>query len=246
MSMSLPPEDKWHGVLIEADAGRAAAAKTLYESEGNDRVHCIHATVGLDGPSSLESLLATRTPTLPARFDLLSIDVDSFDYWIWEGMERYSADVVVVEFNPTIPNHVVFVQPRSTDIAQGASAAALVELAKRKGYRLCETTLYNAVFVRETLWHLVRPHCPDDVSLDALRELSMGTTIFQLYDGTVMLAGCKKLLWHRKPIPVKALAAALEGASMGKKGKGAVSCEEVGSGLSVQVTDGTFPFAPKQ
>ena len=28
----------------------------------------------------------------------------------------------------------------------------------------------------------------------------MGTSLYQLYDGTLKLAGCKKLLWHRIPI----------------------------------------------
>lgn len=33
----------------------------------------------------------------------------------------------------------------------------------------------------------------------------MGTGLYQLYDGTLKVHGCKKLLWHRKPIDERKL-----------------------------------------
>ncbi len=32
---------------------------------------------------------------------------------------------------------------------------------------------------------------------EALHETTMGTSLYQLYDGTIKLFGTKKLLWHR-------------------------------------------------
>lgn len=237
---------RWRGVLIEANPERSAEAESRYNCRRDDVV-CLCATVGLDGGDSLDSILAQRVPNLSDRFAMLSVDVDSFDYWVWEGLHNYSPDVLVIEFNPTIPNHVVFIQERSTKVAQGSSAAALVELAEVKGYRLCETTLYNAIFVREDLWALVNPHCPDDTSLDALHELSMGTDIWQLYDGTVHLGGCKKLLWHRRGMPTgvlrKALAASAEDDDHEEEPP-----ERRRSSLAIDVLPpkerGIFPFAP--
>lgn len=79
----------------------------------------------------------------------------------------------------------------------GCSLAALVELAEENDYVLVETTLYNAFFVPKELYTLHFLKYVPDNSIEALHETTMGTELFQLYDGTLKLWGCKKLLWHR-------------------------------------------------
>ena len=75
--------------------------------------------------------------------------------------------------------------------------AALVELAEVNDYMLVETTLYNAFFVPRNLYQAhFKEHVPEN-SIEALHETTMGTELYQLYDGTLKLWGCKKLLWHR-------------------------------------------------
>jgi isopenicillin N synthase-like dioxygenase len=39
-----------------------------------------------------------------------------------------------------------------------------------------------------------------DTSIEALHENTMGTSLYQLYDGTLKLWGCKRMLWHRVPM----------------------------------------------
>ena len=79
----------------------------------------------------------------------------------------------------------------------GCSLAALVELAEENDYSLIETTLYNAFLVPNDLFEkYFAKHVPDN-SIEALHETTMGTELYQLYDGTLKLWGCKKLLWHR-------------------------------------------------
>ena len=116
--------------------------------------------------------------------------------------------VVVIEHNPTIPNHIIYVQEKNEAIRQGTSLAAMCELAASKGYRLVETTLYNGIFVRDCLWELFAPHLPDagaaaSATIDHLHHPSMLTDLWQLYDGSLCIAGCKKLLWHRIPMDIK-------------------------------------------
>lgn len=110
--------------------------------------------------------------------------------------------MICVEFNPTIPNDVVFVQARSDAVRNGSSLAALVELASTNGYTLVETTLFNAFFVKTDLFEAhLRSQVPImDTSIEALHETTMGTQLYQLYDGTLKLTGCQKLLWHRRRI----------------------------------------------
>jgi hypothetical protein len=93
---------------------------------------------------------------VPEEPDVVSIDVDGQDYWIWEAIERYRPRVMIVEYNSAIDPRRRLVQPdeagRSWDGTDryGASVAALQVLAERKGYRLVHTDLsaVNAFFVR--------------------------------------------------------------------------------------------------
>ncbi|MBJ21013.1 MAG: FkbM family methyltransferase [bacterium] len=92
-------------------------------------------------------------------FDLLSIDIDGNDYWVWKALERYIPRVVLVEYN------IFFRRETAKTIAydanhgwdrehyglyHGASLAAFHKLARSKGYRLVYTEPYcpNAIFVR--------------------------------------------------------------------------------------------------
>ena len=95
-------ENGWSGVLIEADPERFAQLQETHR--GNDRAHMLCQWAGFSGPDSLEQVLG-RTP-LPEDFDLLSLDVDGNDLYLWRSLERFRPRLVVVEFNQTIPNDV--------------------------------------------------------------------------------------------------------------------------------------------
>jgi hypothetical protein len=96
---------------------------------------------------------------VPKEFDLLSIDIDFNDYWIWKAIDRYSPRVVIIEYNASIPptdsKTVEYDQNVFWDGTNyyGASLLALVKLGKRKGYTLivCENRGVNAFFVRNDL-----------------------------------------------------------------------------------------------
>jgi hypothetical protein len=92
-------------------------------------------------------------------FDLLSIDIDGNDYWVWKALDpTYQPRVVVMEYNGKFP------PPESKTIAYdaqfrwdgsdyyGASLGALHQLAAAKGYTLvgCDREGVNAFFVRDT------------------------------------------------------------------------------------------------
>src|SRR5262249_15758947 len=97
---------------------------------------------------------------VPLEFDLLSIDIDGNDYWIWERLsERYRPKVAIVEINPAHPPPELWViaydpQHRwKKDSYYGASLQSMTELGKRLGYALVglETRAVNAFFVRRDL-----------------------------------------------------------------------------------------------
>lgn len=202
---SLLVHRRWQGVLIEADRIRFQELKILHEPLGNV---CICAAVSCHEESSrsLLYLLQTEAPDLPKDFDFISIDVDGADYWLLHDLWKpigYQPMVVCVEFNPTMPDDLVYIPERSDLVRHGASLSALCELAEERNYVLVETTLYNAFFVRRDLHQQYLVDEVPETTIEALHETTMGTSLYQLYDGTLKLWGCKKLLWHRLPIDEK-------------------------------------------
>ena len=193
---SLLHDNGWGGILCEADIERCKMLSDLYS--GRTDIVCVNSLV------DSQSLIALLNDyKVDCSFDFLSIDIDGADYHLWKGLgDIFCPKVVCIEFNPTVPNHVIFIQENDTRIQQGSSLLALAELGNTLatqygGYQLVCTTLFNAIFVRRDLSPLLPPL---DTSLDALHATSMITDIFQTYDGELKTCGPKKLLWHRTSI----------------------------------------------
>lgn len=192
-------EKGWSSVLIEAD--RTYFEKLQQEYADKEHSHCVNAFVSFDGEDSLDKIFA-RTP-LPQVFDLFSLDIDGNEYHLWESLNKYRPRLMLVEFNPSIPNDVVFIQPRDMKIFQGSSLCAFVELGKRKGYELIAANETNAFFVPKELFP--KFNIPDN-SIDVLHtDHRYETKLFQLYDGTLRISGCDRLIWHNLPIDIEKL-----------------------------------------
>ena len=178
-------------VLIEANKDKFSDLQRNYSQR--DNVFTINKSVGFREDDNLDQILST-TP-IPYEFDFLSIDIDGNDFHAWKAISKYRPNVVVIEFNPTIPTHIRFVQPPDPSITQGASLLSLVELGKEKGYELVSVLPFNAFFVREEYYALfqLESNAPEVLrtNLDAI------TYLFSGYDGRVFLRGNCTLPWHR-------------------------------------------------
>lgn len=94
---------------------------------------------------------------------LLSVDIDGNDYWVWEAIQSVSPAIVVCEYcahfgdiHPvSVPYREDFLRHKAHYSGQyfGASIAALISLAKRKGYTFMGTNSsgINAFFVRNDM-----------------------------------------------------------------------------------------------
>lgn len=100
-----------------------------------------------------------RNHGVPQSFDLLSIDIDGNDYWVWKAITAFRPRVVVIEYNAHIPPDEAKTIPydpafrwEKTDY-YGASLAALRILGMDKGYTLLGTDKngVNAFFVLNEL-----------------------------------------------------------------------------------------------
>ena len=142
----------WTGLFMDCDDDFFAELKRKYRAE--DRVRTVKAMIT---PENVQELFTTNG--VPPELDVLSIDVDGADYWIWEAIEDYRPRVVVIEYNSALDPRRRLVQPADLDGGwdgtsyYGASLGALRVMGERKGYRLVHTELsgVNVFFVREDL-----------------------------------------------------------------------------------------------
>jgi hypothetical protein len=183
----------WHGLFIEANDKKF---KELLENHGGStNITCLKKFVEFDGVNRLDNLI--NETNFPLEFDLLSIDIDGADYFVWQSVERYCPRVVIIEFNPVIPNDVVFVQAKDMNTNHGASLLALIMLGKQKGYELLCATTCNAIFVLDkyySLFGLASNHITE------LYSPVLDGRIFHGYDSYVHVCGHSHLLWSNVKI----------------------------------------------
>jgi hypothetical protein len=178
----------WAALFIE---GNQEKHKDLVATHGSNRlVACLHRFVDFDGENSLDNILASQNA--PQDFDLLSIDVDGTDYFIWESVRKHRPSVVVIEFNPTVPNDIIFIQAKDNSVNQGCSLLALVMLGKEKGYELVCCTGWNAFFVASEHFH--KFDIPSN-HINLLYRPAQDGRIFHGYDSHIYTIGMDRLMW---------------------------------------------------
>ena len=182
----------YSAVFVEPNPKRFADLKRNYAHHAQPII-CFNKFVNFSGQDTLDDILSS-TP-IPRDFDLLSIDIDGNDYHVWKAVEKYRPKVVIIEYNPTIPIGVKFVQPANGSVSQGASAASLIELAREKGYELVSCLVFNCFFVRKDLFGHFKISQNDEHIMRT--DLEYVTHMFTGFDGHVFLRGSLRLPWQR-------------------------------------------------
>lgn len=144
----LAGEFGWTGLLVEGDAGKSGYAGRRFP-----RTTAVCAWIT---PESVNPLLQQHGYT--GEVDLLSVDIDGNDYWVWKALTACTGRVVMLEYNSmfgperavTVPYDPAFSRRDHRFCYYGASLAALTRLSASKGYRLVavEPTGVNAFFLR--------------------------------------------------------------------------------------------------
>lgn len=144
----LAAECGWTGLMVEGNEGSAAYARRRFPH--------VTAVCAWITPESINGLLEQHG--YAGEVDLLSLDIDGNDYWVWQALTACTARVVVLEYNSmfgpdravTIPYDPQFNRRDHRFCYFGASLTALTKLSARKGYRLVavEPSGVNAFFLR--------------------------------------------------------------------------------------------------
>lgn len=149
----------WKGLLMDADRACITAAKDFYARMlglNKENVVIISEHIIIDNINGI-----LQKYGFSGECDLLSIDIDGNDYWIWEAITVVNPRVVLLEYNASfgrdraisVPYDPQFDRTKKhpSNLYHGASLSALARLGRRKDYVLvgCESKGVNAFFVRK-------------------------------------------------------------------------------------------------
>ncbi len=145
-------QEQWSGLFIESNS--IAFEKLVQRYRECKSIQCVSACVS---SSNVEDLFAENQ--VPFDFDLLSVDIDGNDYWVWSAIKQWHPRIVVIEYNASFPPEKKWVMPENPHHTwdgttyHGASLASLVSLGEEKGYTLVTTDSrgVNAFFVKQEL-----------------------------------------------------------------------------------------------
>jgi len=145
----------WTGLLVDGNPESIARGREFYARCPTTFVYpptLVQAWVTAEG---VDALLAEHGFT--GEIDLLSLDLDGVDYWIWRAIRSIRPRVVVLECHTGLGAERSVTVPYREDFRQapegsaGASLRAFVKLGAEKGYRLvgCQRYGFNAFFLRD-------------------------------------------------------------------------------------------------
>jgi len=150
----------WRGALIDASESGIEKAKVYYQERLGKNAANVKPLQCFITAENINRLLSDNG--MQGEIDLMSMDIDGNDYWIWKALDAVKPRLVVAEYNASYgptrsltikynPNH--FHNNEKSSLYFGASLTALNKLAHSKGYILvgCDSYGHDAFFVRRDL-----------------------------------------------------------------------------------------------
>lgn len=147
--------DGWHGLWIEAEPRFIQKMQIHFKDFlANGSLALMEKRVTAE---NINALLEQKGIT--GEVDILCIDIDYNDFWVWKAIDIVRPRVVVIEYNSSLRPPLSLVVPYDPNRHWGggnyfgASLSALVKLGSIKGYRIvgCCFAGVNAFFVREDI-----------------------------------------------------------------------------------------------
>ena len=163
----------WSGLLVDGNEELVKQGREFYRKNRYTHIYppiFIHSWITRENVNEV-----IKENGFEGEIDLLSLDMDGVDYWIWKVIEVIEPRIVVVEYQDIIgPDKALTVPYREDFNARdysmtrgmpnfcGASLPAFASLARKRGYRLvgCNRYGYNAFFIRNPFGENEIPEIP--------------------------------------------------------------------------------------
>lgn len=165
-------KQQWRGGWIEGSDTNAQFIRRAFERSISQGV--LEFQQALVSAENINQLVAA-TSFAGQEIDLLSIDIDGNDYYVFEKLDCLDARLVVIEYNARFPPPARWRIPYHSDYSWdgsdwfGASLQTMSDLFEKRNYALvsCNVTGSNAFFVRSDL---VGDHFPCVGEIDKLYQ----------------------------------------------------------------------------
>jgi hypothetical protein len=150
----------FHGLLFDGNAELIERGRAFYAAHPNTRLSPPQLTAAWITAETINDQVAAHG--FAGDIDLLSLDLDGNDYWIWQALTMVRPRIMVLEFNANCGPEVAAtmsynpdyrIDPTVTPPHCGASLSAFVKVGRAKGYRLIgmQRLGFNAFFAREDI-----------------------------------------------------------------------------------------------
>jgi hypothetical protein len=149
----------WHGLFIDGDENAIQHGKEFYSKHPDTELYPPIFQSAFITAENINQLVGDSGFNGPVG--VVSIDIDGNDYWVWKALETISPSIVVIEThsefgldNIVVPYNPEYFYPGKHPQYHGASPVAMVNLGKRKGYRLVGANRFgfNLFFVRNDVF----------------------------------------------------------------------------------------------
>ena len=149
-TFNLVKNNKFNAVFIEGDKNKYKDLLNTVEKYPN--IIPINAYVDHNNTNnSLDNLL--KQTMIPYDFDILSIDIDSYDYQVWKSLKMYKPKLVIIEINFSVKvNNKEWIHTPDKYMSTGFKPT--YDLGIEKGYKFVLHT-GNMFFIREDLFDIL-------------------------------------------------------------------------------------------
>ena len=179
----------WTGLFVDGDKEAIERGRKFYSQHPNTWAYpptFKHAFVLRENINQI-----ITDSGIQGEIDLLSIDIDGQDYWVWDAIECIHARVVVIETHVefgmrdiVVPYDKDYVYPGKHPQYHGASPVAMAKLAAKKGYRLVGSNNYgfNTFYVRNDVAPELLPEVPVESVLQHPRNIQRAELFEEIKD----------------------------------------------------------------
>lgn len=148
----------YHGLFLDGNPKAIKRGEKFYGKYPHPYMYAPKFTCAKVTAENINTLVSDAG--LKGEIDVLSIDIDGNDYWIWKALDAVQPNIVVIEThvefglrNIVVPYDPNYFYPGKHPVYHGASPVAMVNLGKQKGYRLVGANQlgFNFIFVKNGL-----------------------------------------------------------------------------------------------
>lgn len=141
----------FNGILIESDRDKFLELHENTKNFKNVEIFNTFISYKVDSEDCLDNVLSkSRFNLNDDNYALLSIDIDSADYYIFKSIEKHRPKIIICETNTDYKIN----QPHAS-LHGGCSLYSLNELAKQKNYELIFHN-GNGYFVRQDIYEKIK------------------------------------------------------------------------------------------